>query len=183
MRRKDCCCSLSTNARKEEIGLGWKMQAFGMEQAITFPKILPIVDQVSDIVSNFIATLIPYFCFNYTIGEACKLKFRWKLKPLGTPNDALRHYSFPLFGFSDSATQTSDVIVADASTSTSEEHIDICQNVLLHCFRSWHIVSKSVYCRPSLTTAVQVNSHVQRITFSTVYRGCNIYTAIINEMC
>ena len=110
------------------------MQAFGMEQAITFPRILPIVDQVSDIVNNFIATLIPYFCFNYTIGEACKLKFRRKLKPLGTPNDALRHYSFPLFGFSDSGTQTSDVIVADASTSTSEERIDICQNII-HLFQ------------------------------------------------
>ena len=84
MRRKDCCCSLSVNARKKKIGLGLKMQAFGMEQAITSPKILSIVNQVSDIVNNSIATLIPYFCFNYTIGEAYK-KSRRKLKPLGTP--------------------------------------------------------------------------------------------------
>ena len=72
MRMKDCCCSLSANTRKKEIGLGLKMQAFGMEQAVTSPKILPIVDQVSDIVNNSIATFIPYFCFSYTIGEVDK---------------------------------------------------------------------------------------------------------------
>ena len=110
------------------------MQAFGKEQAVTSLRILPIVDQVSDIVNNFIVTLIPYFCFNYTTGKACKLKFRRKLKLLGTLNDALRHYSIPLFGFSDGTTQTSDVIVADASSSTSEECIDICQNII-HLFQ------------------------------------------------
>lgn len=62
------------------------------------------------------------------------MKFRRKLKPLGTLNDALRHYSCPLFGFSDGATQTPDVLVADASTSTSAEFIDICENVI-HLFQ------------------------------------------------
>lgn len=62
------------------------------------------------------------------------MKFRRKLKPLGTLNDALRHYSCPLFGFSDGATQTPDVLVADASTSTSEELNDICENVI-HLFQ------------------------------------------------
>ena len=110
------------------------------------------------------------------------MKFRRKLKPLGTLNDALRHYSCPLFGFSDGATQTPDVLVADASTSTSEELNEICENVI-HLFQKLaHIAIKSVYCRPSLTTAVQVDSQVQRITFSIVYQECNIYTAIVNEM-
>ena len=62
------------------------------------------------------------------------MKFRRKLKPLGTLNDALRHYSLSLYGFSDCASQTPDVPVANVSTSMSEESIDICQNVI-HLFK------------------------------------------------
>ena len=39
-----------------------------------------------------------------------------------------------MFGFSNGATQTPDVLVADASTSTSEEFIDNCENVI-HLFQ------------------------------------------------
>ena len=82
------------------------------------------------------------------------MKFRRKLKPLGTLNDTLSTIH--------SHCMVSVIVLVKHLMSLLRmfpparvKSLSISVKILFICLRSWHIVSKSVYCRPSLTTAVQ----------------------------
>ncbi len=57
----------------------------------------------------------------YFIGVACKLKFRRKLKPLGSVSAALKYFELPPPGFQHQSTQTEKPSCCDCGMNTDAE--------------------------------------------------------------
>jgi len=55
-------------------------------------------------------------------GDSCKLKFRRKIKPLGTLSAALRHYDLPFPGFHHQGVQTEQPLQHDAGMMADLDH-------------------------------------------------------------
>ena len=112
------------------------------------------------------------------LGEACKLKFRRKLKPLGSVANALREYDLPLSGLQHNCTQTDQVTVQNVSLQTtafetseqtlsqftfffeklsSDKQIDILDDLFALCCRG-HFPAPSGYIRNSIVAMKHLRS-------------------------
>ena len=69
----------------------------------------------------------------YNSGDACKLKVRRRFKPLGSIDDALRHYKLPPPGFQYGFTQTEQV-TCDKAVNTHPVTLDFLIASLTHQF-------------------------------------------------